>query len=98
MNTREIKIALILLDDHTDRIETIVIDSGGQALSVNWTDGSGSTIFYSFDDVFDWAWRASSVETKNRVLLKNRLEICKANPSYNAEFHNATVNFVMGEE
>ena len=50
MTTREIKQAMKLLADHTDRTETIILDTGGQALTAHWLDG-GQRLFYTLDAV-----------------------------------------------
>lgn len=50
MNAREIKQAIKLLAGRTDRVETIGLDTGGQALTAHWRDG-GQKIFYTLDSV-----------------------------------------------
>jgi hypothetical protein len=52
MNKREIKRAIRLLDEYTERTETI-IDGTGQSLTAYWVDG-GQKLFTSIEQVENW--------------------------------------------
>ncbi len=53
MNESEIKKAMKLLDDYTERFSKAIITDVGQCLTAYWT-GGGQKVFADLDEVNEW--------------------------------------------
>jgi hypothetical protein len=53
MTKQQIRRAIALLEAFAERIETAILDTGGQCITAHWL-GGGQRLFYSIDSVVDW--------------------------------------------